>query len=301
MDKDFYKILGVSKTASDAEIKAAYRKKALEWHPDRNKTTGATDKFKEVNEAYEVLSDSQKRQTYDQFGSAAFQQGNPFGGGGSAGGFGGQGQGPFNYTYRTYGAGQNPFEGADFGNFSDPFEIFEQFFGGGFSTGGAHRRARRSVYSLNLTFMEAIKGVERTVDINGKSLKIKIPAGVDEGSRVRFADFDIVVSVVPDKTFSREGLNIIVEAEVDFSSATLGETIEVMTIDGPVSLKVPAGTQPDTVMRLRGRGVKDIHSNRIGDEYVRIKIKIPTKLTNDQKRLLEQYRTIGDKKREGWF
>src|SRR3989344_5647155 len=156
--RDYYEVLGVAKTASDAELKAAYRKQALQWHPDRNKTAEATEKFKEINKAYEVLSDSQKRQAYDQFGSAAFEQGGPAGPGGPFGGFGGQAgqQGPFTYSYRTYGDGQNPFEGMDMGGFSDPFEIFEQFFGGGFSTG--RTRTRRQVYSLAISFMEAAKG-----------------------------------------------------------------------------------------------------------------------------------------------
>jgi DnaJ-class molecular chaperone len=140
---DFYKVLGISKSASPDEIKKAYRKLALQYHPDRNKGKEAEEKFKEVNQAYEVLSDPQKRQTYDQFGSAAFEQGGPtgqgpFGAGGPFGGFGGQ-QGPFTYTYTT--GGQGP-QGFDFGGggFSDPFEIFEQFFGGASPFGRAQRR-----------------------------------------------------------------------------------------------------------------------------------------------------------------
>src|SRR3990167_3221987 len=149
-DRDYYQILGVTKGASESEIKKAYRKLALEHHPDRNKGDKASEeKFKEVTKAYEVLSDPQKKQAYDQFGHAAFEggagQGNPF-----AGGFGGQqgGQyGPFTYTYTTGGnAG-----GFDFGGFSDPFEIFEQFFGGASPFG---RAARRPVYSLEIDFIE---------------------------------------------------------------------------------------------------------------------------------------------------
>src|SRR3989338_7344727 len=140
MSKDFYEVLGVSKSASDTEIKRAYRKLALEWHPDRNKDPKATDKFKEINKAYEVLSDSKKRQTYDQFGEAAFSQGAGFAGQGPVGGASRTGKyGPFTYTYTNFGGG-SPFsgqggqasgwEGVDFGGFSDPFDIFEQFFGG---------------------------------------------------------------------------------------------------------------------------------------------------------------------------
>ncbi|MCL4397771.1 DnaJ domain-containing protein [Patescibacteria group bacterium] len=300
-DKDFYQTLGVSKNATDAEIKAAYRKAALQWHPDRNKAPEASEKFKEVNEAYEVLSNPQKRQTYDQFGSAAFQQGQGFQGNPFAGGFGGQGQqGPFTYSYRTYGgnAGENPFEGAFGGGFSDPFEIFEQFFGGGFT--GGPRRQRRPAYQLEISFMDAVKGAEKQIEINGKEMKIKIPAGVDEGTRVRFGNFDIVLSVRPDKTFQREGPNIYVTSEIDYPSAVLGTTLEVPTIDGPVTIKVPAGTQPDTMIRLRGRGVKLPNSSHVGDEYVRVKVKIPSRVSSEQRDLLEELRK-SSKKRSGWF
>src|SRR3989344_4498970 len=132
--RDYYEILGVSKTATDLEMKAAYRKQALQWHPDRNKTREAEAKFKEINEAYEVLSDKDKRAAYDQFGHAAFQQGG-FGaaGQGPSGGGGTYRQGPFTWTYTTGGGGGQGGQGVDFGDFgfSDPFEIFEQFFGGG--------------------------------------------------------------------------------------------------------------------------------------------------------------------------
>src|SRR5258706_7400484 len=159
--KDFYEILGVNKSSTDQEIKSAYRKLAIKYHPDKNKTKEAEEKFKEVTRAYEVLSDSQKRQTYDQFGAAAFEQGGagaggPFGGGG--GPFGGQ-NGPFTYSYSTGGnAG-----GFDFGG--DPFDIFEQFFGGQSPFG---RQARRPVYSIHIDFMEAVKGVTKKVTIDGK-------------------------------------------------------------------------------------------------------------------------------------
>lgn len=303
--QDYYQTLGVSKSASDAEIKAAYRKKALEWHPDRNRTAGASEKFKEINEAYEVLSNADKKAAYDQFGHAAFQQGGMNGAGGPFGqqGQGGfqQGQGPFTYTYRTYGAGdQNPFEGVDFGGFSDPFEIFEQFFGGGFSGQSSRSRPRRQVYSLNITFAEAAKGTEKTVTFGGKNMTIKIPAGVDEGSRVRFGDFDIVISVAPDKRFQRRGADLFVEVEVSFPDAVLGTTVEVPTISSTVPLKVPAGTQPDALIRLRGYGVPVPRTGQKGDLYVRIKITVPSKLTHEQKELLEKFRESGGK-RSGWF
>lgn len=299
---DYYSTLGVAKSASDSEIKAAYRKAALLWHPDRNKDPKASEKFKEVTEAYEVLSNPQKKQNYDQFGHDAFKQGGMGSAAGGQGPFGGAQQGPFSYSYRTYGNGgqQNPFEGADFGGFSDPFDIFEQFFGGGFSGGGGRPRQRRQVYSLQLTFMESVKGVEKTVDMGGKQMKIKIPAGVDEGSRVRFGEFDLVVSVKADPNFKREGLDIIVEVELDYPSAVLGTEVNVPTIEGQVTLKVPSGTQPDTLIRLRGKGVKAPQSNRVGDQYVKVKLVVPNKVSGEQKKILEELRN-SSKKRSGWF
>src|SRR3990167_5025511 len=141
---DYYELLGVSKSASDAEIKTAYRKQALKWHPDRNKSSEAESKFKEVTAAYEVLSDTSKRSQYDQFGHSAYTQNGV--GRGAGGGGGSYSQGPFHYTYSSSGGG-NPFEGFDTSGFSDPFEIFEQFFG--FRTPGGNT-ARKQVYQLNV-------------------------------------------------------------------------------------------------------------------------------------------------------
>jgi len=281
--RDFYDVLGVSKNASADEIKKAYRKQALQWHPDRNKSSEASEKFKEINEAYEVLGNPQKKQTYDQFGHAAFQQGG--GPGGPFGGFAG-GQGPFTYTYTTYGgeSGQgSPFEGFDF---SDPFEIFEQFFGGGMPFRQAKQKPR---YGLSLTFMEAVKGVEKEVSLDGKRKKIKIPAGVDEGSRIEFNDFYITIDVKPDKTFKREGNDILINQEIPLTTAILGGTIEVPTVDGDLKLRVRPGTQPGTMVRLAGRGVKKLHSYGHGDQYVRLLVKIPSKLTRKQKEILEEF------------
>jgi DnaJ-class molecular chaperone len=296
-NSDYYQILGVSKTATADEIKKAYRKLALEYHPDRNKSKEAGEKFKEVNKAYEVLSDSQKRQTYDQFGQAAFEQGGPtgqgpFGAGGPFGGFGGQ-QGPFTYTYST--SGGNP-QGFDFGGgFSDPFEIFEQFFGGGNPFG---RQQRRSTYSLTVTFMEAVKGVTKKVQMEGKTQTIKIPAGVDDGSRIRFGDYDVVIDVTPDKKFKRQGYDIVTEEEISFPEAALGGELEVETIQDSIKIKIPAGTQPETLIRLRGKGVKMLRGTGHGDHYVRIKITVPKSLSSKQKELLKEF---DDSKKHGWF
>jgi len=292
--RDYYDILGVAKNASKEEIKKAYRKKALECHPDRNKTAGANEKFKEVNEAYEVLSNPRKKETYDQFGHAAFD---PRYGGAGPGGFaggpfaGGQTrtyrQGPFSYTYTTYGGG--PGVEFDLGGFSDPFEIFEQFFGGGSPFG---RREAKPRYGLSLSFMEAANGCEKTVAIDGKRRTIKVPAGVDDGSRIRFQDFDITIDVRPDKTFQRDGADVFVSYEIPLAMAILGGTIEVPTIDGEVKLKIRPGTQPGTMVRLRGRGIRHPRGFGRGDQYVRLQIKIPEKLTKKQKEALKNLEGI---------
>ena len=292
--RDYYEVLGVSKSASTAELKSAYRKLALEWHPDRNKSPNAHDKFKEINEAYAVLSDPKKKETYDQFGHSAFAPG---------GGFGGQGpqsgpfrqQGPFQYYYSTNGGSS-----ADgFGDMGfDPFDIFEQFFGGGFGGGFSAqggRRARREAYQLTIDFMDAAKGASREIHLprggagEGSTKKtIKIPAGVDTGSRIRFDDFDIVVEVRPDKKFRREGNDLVIDEEITFSQAALGAVIEVPTIDDPVKIRIQPGTQPGTLIRLRGKGVPSTRGGGRGDQYVAIRLKVPTHLSHRQKELLEE-------------
>lgn len=291
--RDYYEILGVSKSASIDEIKKAYRKLALQWHPDRNKAANANEKFKEINEAYAVLSDSQKRSTYDQFGHSAFQPGM---GGGPAGqgpfGGGTYRQGPFSYTYYTSGDGGGmPFGGADF---IDPFEIFEQFFGGGFGRAGG-RSARHETYQITIDFMEAMKGVTKEIHLprgqagEGSVQKtIKIPAGVDTGSRIRFDDFDIVIEVRSDRHYQRQGDDLVIEHEIPFSLAALGGTVEVPTIDGDLKLRIQPGTQAGTLIRLRGKGVPHVRANGRGDEYVRIQLKVPTHLTHRQRELLEE-------------
>ena len=296
--KDFYSVLGVSKNSSEAEIKSAYRKLALQWHPDRNKSTQAHEKFKEINKAYEVLGDPKKKEMYDQYGESAFSQGaaggqGPFGGGGQTGRYG-----PFSYTYTTYGnGGGSPFEG--FEGFSDPFEIFEQFFGGGTPYGRQSRR-QHPIYRIGIDFMEAVKGATKTVEIDGKTETIKIPAGVDEGTRIRFENYDIVTIISPDPRFKREGNDLIVDSEITFSQAALGDVIDVPTIDGNLKLKIQAGTQPNSLIRLRGKGVPHVRGSGRGDEYVRIKVTVPSRLSSRQKELLKEFDSESKSKR-GWF
>lgn len=287
--RDYYDILGVTKSASDAELKAAYRKQALAWHPDRHQSDKkiAEEKFKEINEAYEVLSDPQKKAAYDQYGHAAFQQGG-FAGAQSPFGGGVRQQGPFTYTWSSGGEGGQGFDFSDFG-FSDPFDIFEQFFGGGSPFGG-RRQQRKPVYSFTIDFMEAVNGVSKEVEVEGKKKTIKIPAGVDEGMRIRFDDFDVVVSVRPDSRFKRDGNDVYIDAELPYPDAVLGTVLEVPTIDEPVKLRIKPGVQPGTLMRLRGKGIPDVRGAGRGDEYVRLVITVPTHLSRRQKELLEELR-----------
>lgn len=293
--RDYYDILGVSKNATAAEIKKAYRKLALEHHPDRNKSSNANEKFKEINEAYEILSDTKKKETYDQFGHAAFD---PRYGGFGAGAASASGaepfaggfartykRGPFTYTYTTQGEGSGV--SFDFGGFSDPFEIFAQFFGGGSPFGRASRMPR---YGLALSFMEAAKGCEKEVVIDGRKRKIKVPAGVDDGSRISFGNFYITIDVLPDKTFQRDGTDVFINQEISLAMAILGGTIEVPTIDGEVKLKIRTGTQPGTMVRLRGHGIPRLRGfGGRGDQYVRLRIKIPQRLTRKQKELIKEF------------
>lgn len=283
---DYYQILGVPKNASDQQIKAAYRKLALKWHPDKNESKEAEKRFKEINQAYEVLSNQEKRAAYDQFGHSAFEQGFP-----GAGPFaGGQTrtyrQGPFTYTYTNYGS-QSPFADFSFGGFSDPFEIFEQFFG---ASSPFHTQARRQkpTYSLTIDFMEAVKGCQKNVSIEGKTRKIKIPAGVDDGARISFDDFNLIISVKADERFRRDDSDIYVDQPISFLKAILGGIIHVPTMDGTVSLRIKPGTQPGTLVRLQGKGVVKPYHNIRGDQYVRMKVTIPKNLSIKAKELIGQ-------------
>jgi DnaJ-class molecular chaperone len=288
-NRDYYEILGVAKTATAAELKSAYRKQALQWHPDKHQggdKAEAEKKFKEINEAYQILSDAQKRQAYDQFGHAAFDPSSGMGGNPFAGG---QRSGPFTWTYSTRGGagGGAPFEDMDFG---DPFDIFEQFFGGG---GGFGRAARRPRYSLNIDFIEAIKGTTKEVQIEGKKHSIKVPAGANDGTRIRFEEFDITIDVKTHPRFKRDGYDLFVDHAIPFTLAALGGTTEVETVEEKLKLKVRSGTASHTLIRLRGEGVPHLQSSGKGDLYVRLMVEVPEKLTTEQKKILQQLEKAG--------
>lgn len=284
MKKDFYDTLGIKKGASKDEIKSAYRQMAMKYHPDRNKEPNAEEQFKEINEAYEVLSNDQKKQAYDQFGHAAFDPNS------GAGGFGGhtytQQNGPFNFTWQSQGGGQGA--DFDFGGFSNPFDIFESFFGGGGGAFGGGQRARQiPTYKIQISFLDAANGAEKEVDIDGKRRTIKIPAGVSDGQRIRFGEFLLYIDVLPDKIFQRDGNDVYVNTEISFTSATLGTDIEVPTLDGKIKVRVKPGTQPNTLIRLRGQGIKDLNGYGQGDMYIRLTVVVPTHLSAKQKELLK--------------
>lgn len=283
--RDYYEVLGVNKSASEAEIKKAYRKKAMDFHPDRNKASDASDKFKEVNEAYEVLSNQQKRSVYNQYGHAAVNNGPAGGGGNPFSGFGGQG-GPFQYTYQTSGTPQD-FADA-FGGFSDPFDIFESFFGG-----GGRRQAPRPRYEMKISFAEAMSGIERSLVHQGKEYNVKIPAGVDTGMTIRFQNFDVTFRVAADKYFQREGQDLIVEAEVPLTTFMLGGEITIKTLEDDLEVKIRFGMKPNSMLRLAGKGVKHPQTNRRGDFYIKLNLKQPDRLNGRQKKLLTELQRAG--------
>ena len=365
--RDYYDILGLSKSATPDEIKRAYRKLAMEHHPDKH--GGDDAKFKEIGEAYDTLKDPQKRAGYDQFGQAG-AQGNPFGGGGGQGG---------------YSSGGFDFNGAGF-DFSD---ILNQFMGGA-GGGGASRgpaRGRDLEVGITIDFTEAVFGTEKSVSLtaddacehchgNGaepgsklktcdtckgrgqvtrvqqtilgaiqqtgtcptcsgrgqipekactvchgsgivrraRTLKVKIPAGVDDGATMRLSgsggapkgggpkgDLYVQVRVRSDRRFDRHGRDIHSQVAIPMVAAALGTEITVETVDGPVTLKVPGGTQSGKVFKLSNRGVPVLGRSSRGDHLVTIIAEIPTKLSGKQRELLEQFASEANGSKKGFF
>jgi len=346
--RDYYEVLGVARGASDEELKKAYRRLAIQFHPDRNPNDKqAEERFKEVNEAYQVLSDPQRRAQYERYGHAAFE-----GARGGGGGFGG-----FDFTQ----------------GFEEVFaDIFGDFFGSG--RGRSRTRNRRGDdlrYDLEIEFEEAARGVEKNISFQrlascdacggagarggegartcpncrgagqvrtqqgffsiattcgqcrgegtiiadpcpqcqgqgrvrrAQSLSVKIPSGVDNGSRLKLrgegeagfnggtaGDLYVVVHVREHELFARQGNDVVIEVPVSFAQAALGSEIDVPTLEGKIKLKVAAGTQSGKVMRLKGRGFPDLHGYGRGDELVRIVVETPRRLNARQRELLEEF------------
>ena len=296
--KDYYKSLGLQRSASTDEVRKAYRKLAMQYHPDRNPNNKqAEEKFKEINEAYQVLSDKQKRARYDQLGSAYsnWEQGS-----------GGGRQGDFDWS--QWFGGQPGASGGtrvDYGDLNDLFggqeafsDFFRSIFGGGGGAQTATRGRSRPAYQQPVTISldEVYHGTSRSLQSDGRQLEIRIPAGVKTGSKVRAAgagpdgsDLYLIVDVAEDNRFEREGDDLHTSADTDVFTAILGGEAEVKTFEGIVKLKIPAGTQPEQVFRLSGRGLPRLKSAHTkGDLFVRVKVKIPKKLSIKQKSLLEE-------------
>ena len=306
--KDYYKVLGVERGAEQKAISAAYRKLARAHHPDVNKAAGAEDRFKEINEAYQVLGDKEKRARYDQM-YEAYQRGGMnweqvFGGAGPWQ----QQQGPGGWTVTVEGADLEDLLGGELGGFSD---FFRQFFGGVPSgRRGSATRTRRSsaarapspdpeaAGSIEVTLDEAFRGAQKPVvlQLNGgtRRLDVTIPKGVRDGQRIRLggaldgADLFLTVHVNADPRFERRGDDLVVEATVPLADALLGGTVRVPTMDGTVEMTIPAGTQPGQVFRLRGQGMPTRDGSR-GDELVRAKVVVPADLSDREKALLTEF------------
>ncbi|MCA9371080.1 MAG: molecular chaperone DnaJ [Candidatus Peregrinibacteria bacterium] len=357
MARDYYSILGIEKSASAADIKKAYRNLSKQWHPDKHKgDKDAEAKFKEINEAYEVLGNEKRRKQYDTFGAA----------GGSGGG--GQGFGGFDFS---------GFQQGDFGGFGD---IFETFFGGGAGGRGRTQRSQRGEdiqVRIAIEFAEVLHGCKKTIAIStfvsctdcqgsgsqgGKTVScsecggtgqvvktaqsffgtiqqammcracngagqvpekpcttckaegrvqqkrevtIDIPAGIDDGQTLRITgegnagkhgtpagDLFVIIQVKPDARFERHGNDIHSIISIPVVDAILGTDISVPTVHGNVILSVPAGTQPKQVLRMKGKGLPQVSSSRMGDQYITINIDIPQKLSRQEKKLMEEWRKI---------
>ena len=299
MNKDLYQILGVSKTATDSEIKSAYRKLARKYHPDLNKDDkNAAEKFKEISCAYDILGDKEKRKKYDNNEIDADGKPTGFGAGGfGSGGFGTGG-------YQTYSSSGNPFGagGASF-DFSSIFgdDIFSQFsgrggnpFGGGF--GNASRRPRKGEdinYTMRIDFLSAVRGEEKTVNINGKNINVKIPAGTSNGQTLRLKGLgepspnggspgDVLITLNVDRHpyFELEDKNILLELPITLKEAVLGAKVTVPTITGKVVVNIPPYATTGEKLRLKGKGVKG------GDQIMTLKVVMPKTASSELEQAL---------------
>jgi len=304
--KDYYKILGVSKSASDKEVKSAYRKLAHKYHPDVNPDDKrAEEKFKEINEAHEVLSDPDKRRKYDQLGADWYRWQQA-----------GSRPGGFDWTQWTSGGG--PGYGTRYGTVEDLGDLF----GGGFSDffnrvfgrrtgrgGGVQyqtrpQRGQDYQQEVEISLLEAYRGATRIMEKDGRRLEIRIPAGAKSGTKVRLAgegsssgfggkpgDLYLLIKVRPDPRFERKGDDLHTTVRVDLYTALLGGKVRVPTLGSAVLLTVKPETQNGRILRLRGKGMPNLRDkDRYGDLYVKIDVRLPTHLTPRQRELLEEMR-----------
>lgn len=320
--QDYYKTLGISKSATQDEIKKAYRKLVKKYHPDVNpddKT--AEEKFKQVTEAYEVLSDEENRKLYDELGqdwdkykqggASGAYQGNPFA----------QQQGGRRTYHYNAGGGGNPFGdmGGDAGNFGGFSDFFRQFFGGagegggqrarqggGFRAGGQTAKGQDLKANLNVSFQEAFHGGKKTFSINGNSVSIHLKPGVQDGQKLRLrgkgqdsplggqpGDLILKLNVGTDSRYTREDDDLTMALPLDIVTATLGGKITVNTPHGAVNLKVAPGTPSGKKLRLKGKGMpKFKQQGQFGDLYLEVAIEPPTDLTDDERQLFEQLATL---------
>jgi len=342
--RDYYEVLGVSKTASAVEIKKAYRRLAMKHHPDRNKDDGDADgRFKEVKEAYAALKDPEKRSLYDQFGHDGLRAGRGGGGGFSAEGFGDIFGDVFGDIFGggRRGGGPQVFRGADLGyelkldletavtgdkvSIDVPTQVTCDTCNGSGARKGSEPvkcstcggvgqvRMQQGFFSIQQT-CPACKGAGTTIadpcdDCHGRgrvrktrTLSVKVPGGVDDGDRIRLSgegeagrnggppgDLYVEIRVEPHRIFERDGANLSCEVPVSFATAALGGEVELPTLNGHVSLKIPPGTQSGKVFRLRGKGVTTVRDPRVGDLFAQVAVETPVHLTAEQKDLLEQF------------
>ncbi len=318
MGKDFYQVLGVSESASPEEVKKAFRKLAKRYHPDRHHGDKAAEqKFKEVSEAYNTLSDKNKRAEYD-----TLRRYGAFAGAGAGQGRGGGGFGNGNVDFSQFfregsgprGGGFQTFRSSGIDGMDGFEDILASFFGGGFASGGSRtktgRRARQTRpqkkrhvnMSLTVSLREAAFGTTRKIrdSHTGRTLSVKIPAGIENGGKIRLAgqgrpdtfggiggDLILTVQVMPDQNFQRKGNDIHTSVGISFKQAVLGDKVQVKTLTKTVAVNIPAGTQPGTVLRLRGLGLAV--GDARGDLYIRVDVTIPKTLTEQQRRILDDW------------
>lgn len=299
--KDYYAVLGVDKKASEEEIKKKFRKLARKYHPDMNPDNAAAEKkFKEISEAYEVLSDAKKRKEYDAYGETFQQPGGGFHSHPGAGSYGSDLNDLFGG--RTAGGRSRTFTSG-----GNPSDIFSDLFSGsaGYQQQVRPRKGENISYAVEISFAEAVLGTELRLQINHRKVMVRIPPGTNNNSKLRVkgkgqpgvhggsaGDLLLQVKVQPDETFTVKGHNLHCKVTVPLTTAILGGRVDVPTFDGKAVLNLPPGTQPGQRFRLQAKGVKKNKTENYGDEIIEIVVNIPKKLTPDAEKLVEQLDAI---------